>query len=298
MAEGRTLSVLGPGRVGTALAILASRGGWDVAAVGARRAEAADEAARRIGPGVQAHTLAQAAGAADVVLLTVSDDAIAPVACSLAGDVRPRPGAVLLHCSGALGSDVLAPAREAGFAIGSMHPLQTFPTVESAVASLPDTWVFCEGQPAAVAAAECLARSIGARHHRIDPGAKALYHAAAVTACNSLSALMDAALALAEAAGIDRADGWEAMRPLVSATLANIDRLTPAGALTGPVARGDVETIRRHVSALSSMPADLDRLYRAAGRWTVDLARRKGTLRADQVVALTREFTRPDSEER
>ncbi|MFW6062460.1 MAG: DUF2520 domain-containing protein, partial [Planctomycetota bacterium] len=114
----------------------------------------------------------------------------------------------------------------------------------------------------------------------------ALYHAAAVVACNYLSGLMDAALALAGQAGIDRRTAWPALEPLVRATMENIAAEGPAAALTGPIARGDAATVQRHLDALAGGDDDLLELYRAAGRWTVQLARRKGALAPEEAEKL------------
>ena len=112
----------------------------------------------------------------------------------------------MAHCSGALDSGVLASARARGCAVGSMHPLQTFPTVRPRIDALPGAYCFIEGDPPAVAALERLAADVGAHPVPIASAAKPLYHAAAVVACNYLTALLDAAGALCRQAGIDAAD--------------------------------------------------------------------------------------------
>ena len=213
-----------------------------------------------------------------MVLLTVSDEAIGPLCAELAGRGAFQGGAVVAHCSGALSGEVLAPAKRlCQCAIGSMHPLQTFPTVASAVANLPGATCFIEGDPSAVAALEALAKAIGAESARVDAGGKALYHAGAVMACNYVVSLLDAAEELMGQAGIDRQAARKALAPLVRAATANVARLGPAEALTGPIARGDAETLERHLAALTGMD-ELSGFYRAAALWTVELARRKGTL--------------------
>jgi predicted short-subunit dehydrogenase-like oxidoreductase (DUF2520 family) len=292
MAE-RELSIIGPGKVGQALGLLAAKAGYRVVAIGARDLERAKVAAGAIGDDVIACGSAEAAAAAGMVLLTVSDDAIASVCARIAEADAFRKGAVVAHCCGALGSDVLAPARDwCGCFIGSMHPLQTFPTVRAAIERLGGAYFFCEGDATAVEALERLAAALGGTPVRIDAGAKALYHAAAVVACNYLTALIDAALDLARKAGIDRATAWSAMEPLVRATVANIAEVGPEQSLTGPIARGDADTVRRHLSALADGPVELDELYRAAGKWAVLLAARKGTLSAGSAEELRRLLSR------
>jgi predicted short-subunit dehydrogenase-like oxidoreductase (DUF2520 family) len=298
MADQPDIVVIGPGKVGLALAWLARRAGRRVAAIGARRGDAAEAAARRLGAGTVAARCAEAAGLGDLVLLTVSDAAIGPLCAQLAEDGAFRPGARVLHCSGALGSDVLAPARSVGCAAGSMHPLQTFPSVDAAVERLVGAWTFCEGDAAALADAEQLARDIGTHPRRLSPGGKAAYHAAAVLACNDMTALIDAALTVAGVAGLDRADALSAFAPLLRATLDHVLRDGPEAALTGPVARGDAGTVAVHLRALAGGDDRLEAIYRALGRWTVDLAGRSGSLDATQRARIEAVLTGKESTER
>lgn len=192
-----------------------------------------------------------AAERAGLVLLCVPDDAIAEVAAKL----EPVPGAVVAHCSGVLPAAVLdvAPAAAASF-----HPLQTFPDAETGASRFLDCPVFIEGDPAALERLESLAERLGAVPHRLSAAAKVRYHAAAVMACNHVCALLDAAFEVAGEAGV--ADPTVYL-PLVRATLENVERLGPAGALTGPVARGDTQTVAHHLQALSAN-AELRELYR------------------------------------
>ena len=272
------ISIIGAGKVGTAIGVLAAKAGYRIVAVAGRSMERARAAAERIGPAVRAVSPAEAA-AGQLVLLTVPDEAIGPVCDELATQRAFAAGAVVAHCCGALGSDVLSAARDrCGCAVGSMHPLQTFPTVEAALERLPGAWCFVEGDERAVEVLSDLADAIGGKVARMDPAGKVLYHASAVMACNYLAALLDAALALAERAGVERETAWEALEPLIRATVDNVAALGPEGALTGPVARGDRETVARHLEALANCPPELADLYRAAGAWTAELARRKGTI--------------------
>jgi len=286
----RDIVILGTGKVGTALGVLAARAGRRVVAVADADAAAARDAAKAIGaaaaeaaaagagaPSPPVLSPADAAARGQVVLLTVPDEAIEGLCAELAAQGAFACGAVVAHCSGALGSDVLAVARDSGCRVGSMHPLQTFPSVEAAVGALPGSWYLCEGDEGAVAELSALAEAIGGRSGRIAPGGKALYHAAAATACNSLAALLDAAVAMAEAAGVGRDEALEAMAPLVRATVENVLAIGPEAALTGPVARGDAATVARHLDALAAAVPGLAELYRALALRTADLARRKGT---------------------
>ena len=288
MKSAPDMAIIGPGKVGTAIGLLARRAGWPVVAIAGRNRRRAAAAARIIGGGVRVGTAAESAGKAGLVLLSVPDDQIRNVCDALAADGAFLPGAVVAHCCGALGSDVLASARRCGCRVGSIHPLATFPTVRDAVKRLAGTYCFIEGDGPAVTVLTRLARAVGGRAVRIAPNAKPLYHAAAVTACNYLTALMDAAATMCRRAGVGPRAAWAALEPLVRATLENIWSLGPAKALTGPIARGDAATVAGHLQALRDAPGDLRDLYVALGRWTVDLAGRKGTLSTAKAAEIRR----------
>jgi predicted short-subunit dehydrogenase-like oxidoreductase (DUF2520 family) len=272
------IAIIGPGKVGTAIGIRAARAGWRVVAVGGRDQTKAQATARAIGPAVASGPMIDAAKRGQLVLLTVTDDAIVSVCRALAGAGAFSTGGIVAHCSGTLGSDVLATARARGCAVGSMHPLQTFPSVQAAVDRLSGTYCFIEGDDTAASVLEALARDIGGLPLRIAPADKPIYHAAGVMACNYLTALIDAAMALCARAGIDRATAMKALSPLVRATVDNVFSASPESALTGPIARGDAITVEGHLRALASGDEDLDEFYRAAGKWTVAVALRKGTI--------------------
>ena len=237
-----------------------------------------------MGPAVAPCSPVEAARAGRLVLITVSDDAIRGVCGELAGAGALGEGAVVAHCCGALGSEVLAAAREqCGCRVASMHPLQTFPTASAAVGRLPGAFFFCEGDGEALEVVEAFVGCIGGKAVRITASGEAgkqLYHASAVMACNYLSAMIDSAVELMGRAGVDGKTALTALGPLVRATVDNVLAMGPADALTGPIARGDVQTVQRHLAALDAAGAlgELPGLYRAAGRQTVALALRKGTI--------------------
>ncbi|NLF30836.1 MAG: DUF2520 domain-containing protein [Planctomycetes bacterium] len=277
------IAIIGAGVVGTTLGIAARRAGYPVVAVASRTAASARKAARLIGGEPSVCSAAEAAGRAELVLLTVSDDAIAPVAAALAGAGTLRAGTVVAHCSGALAAEVLAPLAAAGASVASMHPLQTFPSVLVAVDRLPGCHCFCEGDSAALSVVMQLAGDLGCVPIELAGDRKALYHAAACMACNYLATLQEAAIATAVLAGIDAEPARSALAPLVAATVDNIAAFGPQRALTGPIARGDVNTVATHLAALDATDGDLAELYRQLGRRTVRLARKAG--RIDEATA-------------
>jgi predicted short-subunit dehydrogenase-like oxidoreductase (DUF2520 family) len=221
---------------------------------------------------------ADAARSARWILLAVPDDAIAAVARSLAAKGAFRPGQCVLHLSGLHASDALAPARRAGASAASLHPLHSFARPAESLRTFRGTACAVEGDPAAAAAARRIARACGGRPLPVDRTRKALYHAGAVLACNDLVALFGAGTRLLRAAGIGRREAASALLGLVEGTVRNLRRVGHPQALTGPVARGDVGTVRAHLRALRRSAPDLLPAYRAAGRLAIRAARDKGSL--------------------
>lgn len=278
MAEKPDITIIGPGVVGRTLGKVAYRVGYRIAAVaGGSHPEQTAAFAASVGD-AQVLPLAQAAAAGQLVLLTVKDDAVEPVCEQLvsAGGLRHRP--VVAHCSGALGSNVLHAAGALGCAVGSIHPLQTFPSVEASLGRIPGTYFFIEGDSPAAEPLENLARTMGGHSVRIDSAAKSLYHAAAVMSANYLTTLLDAALDLYQAVGMARDEARKAMSPLVRATIENVLQKGTRQALTGPIARGDARVVAHHIEALRRDHPSIESLYRIIGQRTVDLAARCGKL--------------------
>ena len=208
-----------------------------------------------------------------VVILAVHDDAIRPLAGTLAAAGAIDSRQVVLHLSGVHGQEALGPLGGSRAALGSLHPLQTISEQERAAERLKGAWAAVEGMPRAVEAAEQLAQDVGLRPFRIASQAKPMYHAGAVFASNYFVVVEAVAQRLLRHAGLTDAEAWQALRPLVEGTLENLGRVGPLGALTGPVARGDEATVRRHVEALTQDDAAL---YRILGRAALELAQKRG----------------------
>lgn len=196
-------------------------------------------------------SMEDAAKDADIILLTVSDSAIQTVCQNLVAAKAIKADALVAHCSGALTSEILS--SHSG-STASMHPLQTFPKVQAALPKVAGTYCYCEGDEAALHTLKPLIAALQMQQVIIQAKNTPLYHAAAVMACNNLVALMECALQLGEAAEIDRDVMWKSLKPLVDATVENIDKHGTKEALTGPVARGDMEILRSHLKAIDASP--------------------------------------------
>lgn len=274
------LAFVGGGRVAGALAVAFARAGWRVTAVASR-----DEARRArfagLVPGVRAFAEPQAVlDDADLVFLTVPDDAIAGVAASL----HLYSGQALVHTSGALPAAVLAPAMAAGTSAGGFHPLVAFADHEQALADLAGSTVAVEGDAALLPLLAELAESIGARPVTLPEGGKTAYHAAAMMAAGGLVGLLDAIASVARVAGLDERTAVSVYAPLARQALANAERMGIDGALTGPLLRGDIGTLRSHLEALAEHAPGALPLYVEVARREVAIARRRGELAEDRAA--------------
>lgn len=290
--------IIGAGTVGKALAGLLSEAGYTCIGAASRSLDSARAARERAGGGRATTEPVQITPQADLVLLTTPDGAIGPVCTRLSRQNALHTGAVVAHFSGALPSTILADARACGAHVGSLHPLQTFATVEQAEGLLPGSYCCIEGDPLALEKLEEMAEALGMHPLEILPEAKTLYHAAAVTASNYLVSLVEASLKLAEAAEIEREDALKALLPLIEGTVGNLREVGMPHCLTGPIARGDADTVRRHLEEIDERATDLLPLYRALGREAVEVALAKGSITGDQGLELLELLGEPPEQER
>ena len=255
--------VLGAGRAGRGLFRAFRASGVDVVGLHGRRAETTPDR-------VTAGPIPEAIAGADVILVAVRDaqldDALAEVGAS-----RAPSDAVVLHASGSAEPAGLAALRARGHAAGTFHPLVPIADPARAAALFRGAWVGVDGDERAIGVARGLASKLGARALRIPAGSKARYHAAAVLASNFPTVLAALATQLLAGTGIREVEGWAAIRSLMHGAVSNLDSDAPAQALTGPIVRGDVETIGRHLAAIP--PGELRDVYVALSRAAVGVAR-------------------------
>lgn len=277
--------IVGGGAVGTALGVALTRAGWPIHAIASRdpgrraRFAALVDGAR---PFAEAQALIEEV---ELIIVAIPDDALA----AFAGSIRMYSGQAMVHTSGALGVEVLEPARAAGSQIGAFHPLVAFAETERAVAALHGATVAIEGDEQLATLLAEMAETIGATPVRLAPGSKAAYHAAAVLAAGGFVALLDAIAELGRTAGLDEAGSLAVYGPLIEGTLDNARALGIRSALTGPMTRGDVGTLAAHLDALRTHAPDVLELYVAAARREVALARGRGALApttADEMLRL------------
>ena len=268
------VSIIGTGRLGTALALALAGKGYSIQSLVARRLQKARSVASLLDAPVQvlAAKKMQSLRPGDVFLITVPDDQIARIAAQLTGldiDTRRKPTA--LHTSGALSAEVLMPLREKGWQTGSMHPLIS---ISDGGSTLKGAFWSVEGDPAALRLAKTMVRDLAGRSFSIRSEDKALYHAAAVMSSGNVVALFDVALEMLAECGLDRKTARSILLPLIASTVCSLETKDPAQALTGTFSRGDLETVKRHLVALHNKQlADALDLYRLLGKRSLKLTK-------------------------
>ena len=287
---GPSVAVIGAGRLGQAFAIALQSSRYPVVALVARSRQKAEKAAALLqktfgqGPGKKKPTFL-AFGAnqlgelpeTDLVLITTPDDAIRETSQRLSSLWNGRKRSTVLHTSGALSSEALAPLAQKGFQTGSIHPLISISEPVSGAAALRGAFFCIEGTGKAKRLAEAIVRDLGGHSFTIKPENKALYHAAAVMTAPHLTALVDLAVEMLSACGLSKTRAQQVFMPLLESTVNNLKTSNPQQALTGTFARGDIATVRRHLNALSGKElAEALAVYRLLGLHSLQLAEKNG----------------------
>jgi predicted short-subunit dehydrogenase-like oxidoreductase (DUF2520 family) len=265
------LVFIGPGKVGLALGQAISRVANEVELIyQGRRPEPPAHPLFIQGAARYQYGLERPPEGTTAVFLTVPDDVLPELSMALAARGEAPPGCAAFHTSGALGADPLAPLDAQGYAVGTMHPLQAIAHPVSGADRLFGSAFAISGEPAALTTARRLISLLGGVGIAVPTSRRPLYHAAAVFASNYIVALLHQAATIFRAAGATQDEAERALTALARGTLENVEELGIEGALTGPLLRGDVETIELHLRTLDPQAAEL---YAALGARTLVWAR-------------------------
>jgi len=284
-----TIAIVGCGTVGSALGKLLRGVGYRICGVATSDLGTAQRAAEVTGAESYSDSPSEIARGGEIVFITTPDDLIESVCVEISDQSGFRQDAVVIHCSGALSSEILASARECGARVATFHPLQSFASVDQAVSLVPGSFCTIEGDEDALSIVRKIVGDLGGIVLEITAEKKTLYHAAAVAASNYLVTLIHLALELDQAAGLDGDTSLNALLPLIKGTLDNIGKKGIPDALTGPIARGDAATVSAHLKAMEKDAPGLLPLYQCLGLYTVDLAKAKRTISeetAQELIAL------------
>jgi predicted short-subunit dehydrogenase-like oxidoreductase (DUF2520 family) len=281
------VGVVSTGRVGSVVGAALTRAGHRVVAASAVSDASLARAARHL-PGAEILPAPDVTAAAELLLIAVPDDAIAPLVASL----PIRPGQIVVHTSGALGADVLRPARDAGALTIALAPAMTFTGRDEDLERLAGISWAVTGEAEARFVGEALVLEMDGEPEHVDEADRARYHAALVYAANHLMTLVSDAAEQLRAIGV--ANPERLLSPLVSASLDNALRHGDAG-LTGPVSRGDAGTVARHLDALAG--TGIEHVYRTMARRTAERALASGRLKSADAEGLLEVLAQPDKEE-
>ncbi len=261
--------VVGAGRCGLQLARALAAAGLDLRAV-VTRSRRGRNRARRALPGVSTAGLGRGFPACDGLLIAVPDGSLGECAATIAPRLHPDTR-IALHTSGLLPGGALQPLADRGCAVGSFHPLLSFPSATGPRIDLEGAVAAIEGAPAAFRAARALARALGMRPRTVTAADRPRYHAAAATAANLAHALVVAAADELTGIGFSRREAAAALAPLVRGSLAAALAAQAWRGLTGPLPRGDVQTVAAHLAAL---PPEVAAAYRTVAALAVSRLRR------------------------
>ncbi len=284
----KKIALIGCGKAGLSLSLALKGAGWEVVGCASRTSAAA-----RAGADWLACPLLTSFGeipAEATLILGVPEGALPEVESSVARQDPSLKGRVILHLSGAFPARVLESCRLRGASVGSIHPIMALPDPLTGAKRLKDATFAIEGRPAALEVMRAIALALSGRYFILSPRGKTLYHAAAVVASNHLVALLADSQELLGRAGADASVAWPAFQALVEGTVKNFYAGGPVSALTGPVERGDLETVKKHLQALKRWPEARER-YRSMALGVLGLARLRHPERRDAHDALEKLIT-------
>lgn len=280
-------AIVGCGRLGTTLAKILSEKGYRPVGFASRSLSSAELAAELAGSGASGTDAAAVVAGADMIFITTPDGLIRPVCEAMAAAGAFCKGTMVFHCSGSLPSTLLESAKAAGAVTGSVHPLQSFATIQLDKNPFEGIIMAVEGEPTAVETGLAIAADLGSKGLTIRTDAKTMYHASAVVASNFMVTLVDFAYQLLAVAGIDSKDAYSVLGPLIEGTLANIRNVGPVDALTGPIVRGDAGTVTDHIRDITGKTPQFLALYKQLGLHTVGIAKKRNALTEDALQRLS-----------
>ncbi len=279
------VSIIGAGIVGTAVGKALESRGYKIAAVSARSQASLD----RAGSYLNAHettSVVEAAKLGNLIFITTSDDYIQEACEEIALNGGFDTDDIVFHMSGALSLSVLDAAKSKGAQTGSLHPLQTFATIDAAIDNLPGSVFGVTAHDEALSVAEDIVQVLGGIAVLVNDEDKVVYHAAACVVSNYLVSLVHLGESLYGEIGIPGNIAGKAFKPLLKGTVDNIEKYGAAQSLTGPIARGDIGTVRKHLEALARTAPWALPVYCELGAYTAQVAVEKGSIDKETALKL------------
>lgn len=282
----KRISIIGAGKVGSAIACILATKGYEIFGVFSKSLKSA----KRLADRVKAKTISDIDSIpvdVDIVLITTPDSEIDNIVQSLTLSPRECQGKFIFHTCGSQSSDVLGGLRGNGWQVGSLHPLQAFADIETAMRILPNAYFAIDGDVSAQEVAKQMVRDIGGKSFYVPSQKRALYHAAACMASNYTVTLIHAATQLLAEVGISDNEAITALTPLMQGSFMNIQEQGTVKALTGPIVRGDVLTIAKHQEAIKDFSPQEIEIYKTLGQYAHNIAKQRNCLSKEQDRVLT-----------
>lgn len=275
MYKNMKIGIIGAGKVGISLSYIMAEKGFDVVAISDKNEDALKDARKYLSGKNIFFTKnnPKVIENAEVIFFAIQDRAIKDVVNDLNRMVNILSNKTIVHTCGSLSSDILKPLDEKGAMLGVFHPLQTFPDIESAIKVIPDTYFFIEAKGKAAEILKYIANSIGKHGIMIKADDMVLYHLCAVFVCNLLCALLYCSENIMKKIDINLTP----FVPIIRATLKNIEEKGALSSLTGPIVRGDVDTVLSHLKAIEN-EENIKMVYKELSLIALEMARQRNTI--------------------
>jgi predicted short-subunit dehydrogenase-like oxidoreductase (DUF2520 family) len=277
----KKVGIIGAGVVGTAIGVVLHDKGYEITGIHDKKSESTKTLVDRIGCATYASPQ-EVSRSTDILFITTNDSAIPAVVDELAASRAFGCGQVVIHMSGAQTSAILDKARPFGARGLSLHPLQSFASLDMAIKNIPGSIFSIEGDQDAHEIAIDIVNRLKGEYFFIEQEAKPLYHAGACVVSNYLVTLVNLGIKLLQITGVSKELAGKALLPLIKGTIRNMETAGIPDALTGPIARGDISTVVKHLDCMEEIGADLLPLYSCLGYYTAEIAREKGTIDEEQ----------------
>jgi predicted short-subunit dehydrogenase-like oxidoreductase (DUF2520 family) len=276
------IGIIGAGKVGISIGYVLKQKGMEIAAVSDMFETPINAARKYLGDSVlYTADNVEVVEASDIIAVTTQDRIIKEVAVEITEKVERLDNKLFFHTSGAHSATLLSPLETKGARIGALHPLQTFPDIDSAINVLSDTYIFIEGGEDSIDALREIGNALGSGVIRMEGEQKSLYHLCAVIVCNLLCALLYTGEEIMDKIGIE----LKPFFPIIKATLNNIENKGPLMSLTGPIVRGDMETVLSHLKSMEGMEL-YKKVYKSLSLVALDMAKERGDISEEALKKL------------
>jgi predicted short-subunit dehydrogenase-like oxidoreductase (DUF2520 family) len=280
------IAIIGAGAVGTTFAVALHEKDYRIVGIASRTRQSAYRCAALVSSFFFSTDPVEVAKVANVILISTPDKVIKEVCDKIAAGGGFQKDDIVIHLSGALGSDILASAKREGAYTLVLHPVQTFPKGQVSAEALSGCYFSLEGDREALEFGQRLVEELGGKAVTIPSEAKPLYHAALCVASNYLVTITDLAVQMLERIGIEKEEALKMIMPLILGTVKNLEKVGLPGALTGPVSRGDLQTVESHLDTIQRLLPEYLKVYKRLGNLTAELARQAGTIKKEDYLKL------------